>query len=165
MRSGGARRFGAGPPRLRDMRAVMSCLKFKDTVARLLRRLAWRLPLLSGVSCVLVLPRLIWDGGRLAQKESLCPFLRLSGLPCPGCGLTKSIAVLYDGRLAESLNYNPLGVVIAACCAAVAACALFDVATGRRSLDRFLGARRIWQTVAVGYTAYYLFRVASSFLC
>ena len=41
----------------------------------------------------------------------ICPFRLVTGLPCPGCGTTRSVAALLDGRLADSLSFNPLGIV------------------------------------------------------
>lgn len=36
--------------------------------------------------------------------------------PCSSCGLTHSIVSLYHGKLATSLNYNPVGIVIVSMC-------------------------------------------------
>ena len=35
-----------------------------------------------------------------------CPFHRLTGLYCPGCGNTRSVLALMDGDLLLSLRYN-----------------------------------------------------------
>lgn len=39
-----------------------------------------------------------------------CPFLRLAGLPCPGCGLTTSFAHMARFDLAGALAAQPFGV-------------------------------------------------------
>lgn len=36
----------------------------------------------------------------------LCPFYRLTGLACPGCGNTRAVVALLRLRFAESLRYN-----------------------------------------------------------
>lgn len=41
-----------------------------------------------------------------------CPFLSLTGLPCPGCGLTRSCGCLLRGDLAQSVSYHAFGPVI-----------------------------------------------------
>lgn len=41
-----------------------------------------------------------------------CPFLSLTGLPCPGCGLTRSCISLLCGDLTGSLRYHALGPLI-----------------------------------------------------
>lgn len=38
-----------------------------------------------------------------------CTFRELTGLPCPGCGLTRSFISLGHARLREAWNYNPAG--------------------------------------------------------
>jgi hypothetical protein len=39
----------------------------------------------------------------------LCPFRLLTGLPCPGCGLTRAWVYLAHGQYADSLAANPFG--------------------------------------------------------
>jgi hypothetical protein len=45
----------------------------------------------------------------LTSGPSLCPFKLFTGLPCPGCGLTRSAVAFLDGDLSASLYYHPLG--------------------------------------------------------
>ena len=69
--------------------------------------------LLSGVfaaSVLLPLPR--GAGGQIGHLPSLCLFYRLTGLPCPGCGLTRSFVCLAHGHFWESLHWHPLGPAI-----------------------------------------------------
>ncbi len=42
----------------------------------------------------------------------LCWFKNITGLPCPGCGLTRSIACISHLHFAESLHYHPFGPLI-----------------------------------------------------
>ena len=51
--------------------------------------------------------------GSIAHLPSLCPFYTLTGLPCPGCGLTRSFVCLGHGQWTQSLHWNPLGLLIA----------------------------------------------------
>ena len=69
--------------------------------------------LLSGVfaaSVLLPLPR--GAQGQIGDMPSLCLFYHLTGLPCPGCGLTRSFVCLGHGRFFESLHWHPLGPAI-----------------------------------------------------
>ncbi|HZO26270.1 MAG TPA: DUF2752 domain-containing protein [Chloroflexota bacterium] len=52
----------------------------------------------------------------LTSGPSVCPFKIFTGLPCPGCGLTRSAVALLHGDLSTSLFYHPLGapIVVAA---------------------------------------------------
>jgi hypothetical protein len=58
------------------------------------------------LSCILPLPA---ADGRVAHLPDVCMFHALTGLPCPGCGLTRSFVCLAHGRLFDSLRYHPLG--------------------------------------------------------
>jgi hypothetical protein len=42
-----------------------------------------------------------------------CNFLRLTGLPCPSCGMTTSFALLMHGDVPASLRANPVGTLLA----------------------------------------------------
>jgi hypothetical protein len=43
------------------------------------------------------------------NQVSLCPLHFLGFHYCPGCGLGRSVALLFRGRFAESLTMHPLG--------------------------------------------------------
>ncbi len=43
-----------------------------------------------------------------------CVFRELTNIPCPSCGLTRSIRALASGDLRLSLYYHPLTILIAA---------------------------------------------------
>ena len=41
-----------------------------------------------------------------------CMFREMTGLPCPGCGLTRSFISIGHGRLLDAWHYNPAGFVL-----------------------------------------------------
>jgi hypothetical protein len=43
---------------------------------------------------------------------AFCAFKTLLGIPCPGCGITTSIAALIRGNWGEALNANAAGPVV-----------------------------------------------------
>jgi len=43
---------------------------------------------------------------------SVCLFRACTGVPCPGCGLTRSLSCCLRGHLQEGLAYHPLGPCI-----------------------------------------------------
>lgn len=43
---------------------------------------------------------------------SVCWFEQATGLPCPGCGLTRSLSCGLRGMFSESWHYHPLGLFI-----------------------------------------------------
>lgn len=42
----------------------------------------------------------------------ICLMHRLTGLPCPGCGLTRSITSMTHGELSQAAAYHPFGPLI-----------------------------------------------------
>ena len=44
------------------------------------------------------------------------PLFNLFHIPCPGCGLTRSMILLFQGKWLESIRYNVLGIPLFVCC-------------------------------------------------
>lgn len=49
-----------------------------------------------------------------------CLFYAQSGLPCPGCGLTRSVTSFFHGKFLSAWDFNPFGVIAAALFVAMA---------------------------------------------
>lgn len=54
---------------------------------------------------------LYWHDPSGSGMHPSCPFHRLTGLECPGCGSQRAVHHLLHGRLAEALAHNALLVV------------------------------------------------------
>ena len=65
-----------------------------------------------------------------------CPFLQVTGKPCPGCGMTRSCFAFLRGDFADVLKLNPFGPVFAVFWAVVG----FGVALPQPWRGRFAGA-------------------------
>ena len=61
-----------------------------------------------------------------------CPFHQWTGLLCPGCGATRALAALAQGRFAEALHCNGLAVAAFGVCAAWLAVAYVRAIRGRQ---------------------------------
>lgn len=59
-------------------------------------------------SAALPLPK----NGAILGLPSLCPFHNTTGLPCPGCGLTRSFVCCGHADLAQALVWHPLGPLL-----------------------------------------------------
>jgi hypothetical protein len=62
------------------------------------------------VAAILVAAAVALPGGAVHGSPVVCPFRRLTGLPCPACGLTRSWQAAAHFRLVDSVGYHPLGV-------------------------------------------------------
>ena len=60
---------------------------------------------------LLVLGIILPSGG---MGIPLCMFKRMFSLPCPGCGLTRSVASVLHGDFLKSWGYHPLGIFFVA---------------------------------------------------
>ena len=76
--------------------------------------------------------RSYWALAGLHATLPPCPFLLLTGHPCPFCGGTRSFAEVWQGDLGRSLNFNPLGPVYFLGGLGVAAGAVVTAVAGRR---------------------------------
>ena len=62
---------------------------------------------IAGALLTLVIPYFIMlqnDNRHIETEQSLCPFKLLTGFPCPGCGITKSLVFLYEGDFFKSIQ-------------------------------------------------------------
>ena len=47
-----------------------------------------------------------------SSSESFCMIKRITNIPCPSCGSTRSVSSLLHGDFAGAIYWNPLGLVI-----------------------------------------------------
>lgn len=45
---------------------------------------------------------------------TICPFFHLTGIPCPGCGMGRSLVHIFHLHFLKALYYNPFGFCVAA---------------------------------------------------
>ena len=76
----------------------------------------WLLATACGALLFLELQR---RGALPAYTVSSCVFRRLSGVPCPACGLTRSFFAMAMGQWHEAFVMHPLGPFLALECAAI----------------------------------------------
>ena len=67
--------------------------------------------LVALVGAVAVVASSLADPDAVDHGPVVCPFRLLTGLPCPGCGLTRSWVHLMHGQVGAAMTANPFGVV------------------------------------------------------
>ena len=72
------------------------------------RRLAWIV--FAGLSAMFVLS-MVW---RPADEPTfvLCPFRSITGLLCPGCGMTRAFCALGHGEIGRAIHFNALSPLL-----------------------------------------------------
>lgn len=65
--------------------------------------------LLAGLLAWLLYTRVFWSLHSVHATLPACPFLLLTGQPCPFCGGTRSFAQMWDGDVVGAVRYHPLG--------------------------------------------------------
>ena len=104
------------------------------------RRARFVLPLTSAVFAVSAL----WSPSELPGVV-LCPFRALTGLPCPGCGMTRAFCALGHGDLSGAFGYNALAPFVFAAALLLWAHALATVLkldSARAALERLKPTQR-----------------------
>jgi Protein of unknown function (DUF2752) len=49
---------------------------------------------------------------RTTDSYTVCLVKNATGVPCPACGTTRSMLAIFNGNLAESVDHNPLGLLM-----------------------------------------------------
>jgi hypothetical protein len=70
------------------------------------------LVLLGGLVGWMVYTRFFWPAKAVHATLPACPFLTLTGHPCPFCGGTRSFAYMWQGNLGRSAALYPLGPLL-----------------------------------------------------
>lgn len=117
---------------------------------------------------VLVFAIAIWlkpygaDGQALTQETHRqmglppCTFYKLSGLPCPSCGMTTSFALLIRGDVLNSLRANAVGTMLAALCLAIVPWGLASVVLKRTLF--IVSMEQALLRIVVGFLGLMMFR-------
>lgn len=71
----------------------------------------------------------------LPQDEStVCLFKNATGVPCPSCGSTRALISLANGDLAQAIQWNPIGLIIALVLIVAPCWIAYDLTTKQRTL-------------------------------
>ena len=71
----------------------------------------------QGVALALLGVATLVPADRVQSGPVICPFRALTGLPCPGCGLTRSFVFAMHGDPAAAVGAHLMGPLLVALCA------------------------------------------------
>jgi len=85
----------------------------------------------------------------LALEPGVCLFKRVTGVPCPSCGSTRSVLSFLRGDFAGAILLNPFGVIILIILLVFPVWIIYDVLSRKSTLYHFynrseLFLRRKW---------------------
>ena len=89
--------------------------------------------------------------------SSVCVVRAMTGLPCPGCGLTTAAIALAKGNVAAACHANAMIFALPPVCLVI----LLDKLLRRKSFSRFAGI--VYLTASAAMLIYFLVRVALFF--
>jgi hypothetical protein len=82
------------------------------------RKLVW-LWLAAGAAAAMVFFVVGWSPLPFSRGYTFCAFRRVTGIPCPGCGMTRAMAALARGQLVAALHLHPFAPLVLAQAAAL----------------------------------------------
>ncbi|HVM90207.1 MAG TPA: DUF2752 domain-containing protein [Puia sp.] len=117
---------------------------------------------IAGATLMLAFPYIIMlsnSSSHLETAQSLCPFKMLTGLPCPGCGITKSMVFLYEGNLHKSFYYHLFGPFVCSFCVIAIIVLTAELLTGKEFFRNILFNIRVAYFLGGCLAAYHLARL------
>ena len=99
------------------------------------------------------------QNNHLETDQSLCPLKMLTGLPCPGCGITKSLVYFYEGDLQKSLYYHILGPFVVAFCIATIVVLTTEIKTKKEYFNTLLFNKKLAYGLAIFLATYHFIRI------
>jgi len=95
----------------------------------------------------------------IETEQSLCPFKLLTGFPCPGCGITKSLIFLYKGDLVKSIYFHLFGPLTFLFCLVAIVTLSVELFTERDYFQKILYSKKIAYSLGIILGIYHLSRL------
>jgi hypothetical protein len=104
------------------------------------------------------------ENNHIEAEQSLCPFKMLTGFPCPGCGITKSLIYLFEGNLYKSLYYHLFGPPAFLFCMGIILLLSTELITGKEYLQRLFYNQKLAYALGFTLAGYHFIRLIL-FIC
>lgn len=95
----------------------------------------------------------------LETDQSLCPLKMLTGFPCPGCGITKSLVYFYEGDIYKSLHYHILGPLVIVFCVATIVVLSTELITKKEYFNQLLFNKKLAYGLGIFLASYHFIRI------
>jgi len=95
----------------------------------------------------------------LETDQSLCPLKMLTGFPCPGCGITKSLVYFYEGDLQKSLYYHILGPLVIVFCVVTIVVLTTELITKKEYFNNLLFNKKLAYGLGIFLATYHFIRI------
>jgi hypothetical protein len=100
------------------------------------------------------------DGdNHLETAQSLCPLKMLTGFPCPGCGITKSLVYFYEGDLWRSLTFHIFGPFVILFSLATVIVLSTELITKKEYFNTYIYNKKIAYFLAFVLVIYHIIRL------
>ena len=91
-----------------------------------------------------------------------CPLLKLTGWPCPGCGLTRAVLALLDGEWKKSLTLHAFAPILLAALALIGIASFLPQQQRQRfadTVERVEKKTKLSAVLLIGLVVYWLIRL------
>lgn len=96
----------------------------------------------------------------LETDQSLCPFKMITGFPCPGCGITKSLVYFYEGDFYKSISYHILGPFVIVFCIIAILVLTTELITKKECFNAVLYNKKLAYGLGFFLIVYHFIRLA-----
>jgi hypothetical protein len=144
-----------------ESRAVLGPGRGGDAPAPLDQPARRRLAYFTASCAALLLASVIY-APFVANGPVLCPFRIMTGLPCPGCGLTRSFCAMSRGQLAAAFGDHLFGPVLYFVALLSIPLMIYQLITNRRIewFHRLCYSRSLARIMAILFGGYHLVRIS-----
>jgi hypothetical protein len=115
-----------------------------------------------GALITLVIPYVLMlnnSNHHLETDQSYCPFKMLTGFPCPGCGITKSLVYFYEGDIYKSLSYHIFGPLVIGFSVLTIAVLVTEIITQKEYFTKWMYNKKLAYALGVFLAVYHLIRL------
>lgn len=99
------------------------------------------------------------EDNHLETDQSLCPFKMITGFPCPGCGITKSLVYFYHGDFYKSVSYHILGPFVIAFSVVTIVVLIMELITKKEYFNTVMYNKRLAYGLGFFLVGYHIIRL------